>query len=340
MKAAGSGRLSAVRSAVGKAALTSIHRLPLLLRRRILFAFYQRRLGHFKEPRTFSEKMNWRILYDRREELAWTCDKLAMKERAAKFGIRVPETFWQGEELADLAEVELPDEWVLKPNHRSGLVYFGKGRPDIEQLRKLTAGWLDESQWAKMGEWAYSRAKRALLVEERLSALGTATDYKVRVFHGTPIACAVIAGRFSNQTTLTFYSPSWERLPATQAHPPGLPVPPPNQLGALLEAARQMSGTLDFLRVDMYVIDDEVYMGEVTPYPAGGLEAIKPFATDLAWGRLWTLPTLGEDSADPGKRRAGTDRRFAATLPRRPHPGLPARLSHTTTFRLRREGRP
>src|SRR3982750_723333 len=33
-------------------------------------------------PRTFTEKLNWRITLDRRELLAPTCDKLAMKEHA------------------------------------------------------------------------------------------------------------------------------------------------------------------------------------------------------------------------------------------------------------------
>jgi hypothetical protein len=113
----------------------------------------------------------------------------------------------------------------------------------------------------------------------------------------------VISDRFSSRKTLTFYSPSWKMLPATQAYPRGEYRPPPKNLPAVLDAATRMAGDLDFLRVDLYVVDDEVYLGEVTPYPAGGLNPIKPYAIDLSWGNMWELPSLEAFAAhgQPGK---------------------------------------
>src|SRR5205085_1748016 len=84
-------------------------------------------------PRSFTEKLNWRISWDRRPLLAHTCDKLAMKEhacRAAAGLVRVPETFWSGTDVADLVHADLPPRWVLKPNHTCMRVHFGEGRPD------------------------------------------------------------------------------------------------------------------------------------------------------------------------------------------------------------------
>src|ERR1700742_3390832 len=50
-------------------------KLPLRLRRQVLYARHQRRLLNLRNPERFTEKVNWRIVRDRRELLAWTCDK-------------------------------------------------------------------------------------------------------------------------------------------------------------------------------------------------------------------------------------------------------------------------
>ncbi len=67
--------------------LPPVHRtiaslLPLPARRRYLYLAGHRRLPRLRNPRTFTEKISWRILHDRRPTLAWTCDKLAMKDYA------------------------------------------------------------------------------------------------------------------------------------------------------------------------------------------------------------------------------------------------------------------
>src|SRR5215471_3670063 len=97
-----------------------MYRLPARSSRRALFMFYHCRLPHFRDPVPFNEKDNWRSLNDRRPILEWTCDKLAMKEYAAKVpGLRVPRTLWAGTDLRELGDTDLPEYWVLKPNHRS-----------------------------------------------------------------------------------------------------------------------------------------------------------------------------------------------------------------------------
>ena len=52
--------------------VSAICRLPVEVRRRVLFAWCNQRLPHFRNPGTFSDKVNWRILNDRRPLLEWT----------------------------------------------------------------------------------------------------------------------------------------------------------------------------------------------------------------------------------------------------------------------------
>ena len=130
--------------------------IPPRQRRQLLFLRNHGRWGNFKEPRTFSEKVNWRILNDRRPELAWTGDKLEMKAQARGSRRQEPRDLLVWGESGHVAEVTLPAHWVLKPNHRSSLVCFGQGDPDIEQLHRRTVGWTEETQSKVLGEWAYS----------------------------------------------------------------------------------------------------------------------------------------------------------------------------------------
>ena len=153
-------------SGLREASRSVIYRLPAGVERRVLFALAHRRLPHFGRPVTFSDKINWRILNDRRPLLEWTCDKLAMKDYALKeapAGLHVPQTIWSGSDIRSLETAELPEHWVLKPNHRTGLVYFGKGRPDQRELSAVTATWFNAFEANRLREWAYSKARPRLL---------------------------------------------------------------------------------------------------------------------------------------------------------------------------------
>src|SRR5258707_478012 len=117
---------------VRAATLSAIYKLPTGASRRALFASTHRRMPHFRKPLTFSDKVNWRILNDRRPLLEWTCDKLAMKEHARHVpGLHIPDTLWAGTDLRELTSARLPEHWILKPDHRTGLVYFGHGQARI-----------------------------------------------------------------------------------------------------------------------------------------------------------------------------------------------------------------
>jgi TupA-like ATPgrasp len=271
----------------------ALRTLPVGLRRRLLFVRYHRRLPHLARPATFSEKVNWRILHDRRALLAGTCDKLAMKELAlATAGdlVRVPRTLWTGTDVGELAGVALPAHWVLKANHLSGCVHFGSGPADVASLRPLVTPWVASARLADLGEWAYGKARRCLVVEEHISDGGPApVDYKVFVFGGVPRLVQVDTTRFAGHEQRR-YTPDWEPLPYVTRYPLGPVVPPPERLADLLLAASRIAADFDFLRVDLYEAAGEIWFGETTPYPDGGLVRFRPDGLDEELGRHWTLP--------------------------------------------------
>ena len=275
--------------------------LPVAWRRHVLFAFSQHRWGDFEHPRTFSEKVNWRIIHDRRDILADTCDKLRVKELATRAGVSVPETVWYGTDLADLVRVRLPPHWVLKANHSSGRIYFGSGDvTDPSALITGTRAWLRPSLPARFGERGYWHARPLFIVEEDLSRDGQAPmDYKFFVFDNQVRLIAVESDRFSAHVR-RFYRPPWEPLEAQLAHigwlttlrPLAREMPCPATISAMLEAAVTLGRGFDFMRVDLYSVDGRVYAGELTPYPGGGLPRFVPPSLDLELGSYWRLPAL------------------------------------------------
>lgn len=269
-----------------------LRHLPVSVRRHVQYTKAHRRRLHLRAPKRFSEKVNWRIAHDRRPVIEWTCDKLRMKKAAEVAGLRVPRTIWSGVDVAEILDLDLPTRWVLKPNHRTGLVHLGEGPPTEELLEAATSGWLKETQSDLRGEWAYSQATPCLLVEEWVGPTDEVpADYKLFVFDGVPHVIQVDTNRFSGHQR-RFYRPDWTPLDVKHTFPLAPVEPAPDLLDDMLDAAAKLGAEFDFIRVDLYVTPTALYFGEVTPYPGGGLERFEPRWLDQELGEAWTLPEV------------------------------------------------
>lgn len=280
--------LSALKS-VYQEALAS---LPVAHRRRVMYLRMHRRPLHLSDPQTFSEKVNWRMLNDRRDLIRNSCDKLWMKDLARNSGVAVPETLWSGTDVHNITGVS--GDWVLKPNHRSGLVHFGSGTPDPDEIARVTAGWLDETNATALGEWAYSQARRLLIIEELLGQRGEdLPDYKFFVFNGKVQMIQVDTSRHTTHQR-RLYTPSWRPMDTKMHYPLGPISPAPEALDEMIEIASRVGKPFDFIRVDLYVVDSRIYLGEVTPYPDGGLARFESADNDIDTnlGSMWVLPRL------------------------------------------------
>jgi TupA-like ATPgrasp len=261
--------------------------------------YYFHQFPNIRNPVTFYEKLNWRILKDRRPILEWTCDKLAMKEYVEKsqpaksLGVRVPRTLWSGTDVRDLASVELPTDWVLKPNHRSGQVYFGHGQPDMPILEKISQSWFYPFEAKDLHEWAYRKARPMLLAEELLGTPGSPpSDYKFYVFAGEVAAIQVDADRHTAHRRRV-YLPDW--TPIEDSSGKLLPLaaqPAPATLDKMIAISSELGRPFDFIRVDLYSVDGNIFFGELTPYSGSGLEVLMPDFLNVDLGAKWKLPEL------------------------------------------------
>lgn len=269
--------------------------VPLTLKREIIYIRAYRRRPNLSTPLLFSEKINWRIINDRRDRIAFTCDKGEMKKYVASIGadVRIPTTLWQGKNLVELQDAELPDNWILKPNHSSGKVIIGKtSSPNIGMLKRKTRNWLNNFNYSVLGEWAYSNASREFLVEELIGdGREDLPDYKFYVFDGVVRLIHVDTSRFGSPRR-RMYSPDWEPLPYRNSVPLDDVQAPPPELEAMKAVASHIGEGYDFIRVDLYRHNGEIWFGEMTPYPAGGAKPYRPEELDQILGDYWRIPEL------------------------------------------------
>ena len=271
--------------------------LPTRTRRQILYLRHHRRLPDFTHPISFSEKVNWRILNDRREVLRWTCDKAAMKQIVPTLSpsVNTPPSLWRGTDVTEIGRLSLPHRWVLKPNHLSGSVYIGTGEPQLDKLASISRKWLESSkQYLHNGEWAYQMAEPTILLEPWIGEHDSPdppNDYKVFTFNGEPTVIQVHSGRTTGHEQF-HYTPDWRRLDVRTAISAEYDISPPPNLPLMLSQAREIGQQFDFMRIDFYDSPAGLFFGEVTPSPAGGLRRFTPYSFDLWLGKHWQLPAL------------------------------------------------
>ena len=58
----------------------------------------------------------------------------------------------------------------------------------------------------------------------------------------------------------------------------------PDNLDKMIEYAEILSMGFPYLRIDLYNVDGEIYLGEITIYHGGGFDVIEPKEYDLFFG--------------------------------------------------------
>lgn len=278
-----------IRQQITRFGRATISSMPLPLARKILF---KHRFGYFpntRHPQTFQEKLNYRVLFDRRELLITASSKVESKSFVESLNVpslRVPRTYWHGSNLEELESLVAPSDWILKPSHRSGAVLFGTQGPIcIMHHRNELQTWLQEREYRTNKLWAYRHVTRELILEERLGDENDLTDYKFFVFDGKVALAQVDSGRFMEHTR-TLYDHNLHFINASYGVPPTEDLVSFEVLQHLAEVASRVGKDFDFVRVDLYYHQGETYFGELTVYPGGGLSEW-PHELDLDIGEFW-----------------------------------------------------
>lgn len=291
----------------------------LRLRHRHLTRRYRLKIGRlpdYANPQRYSEKIQWRKIFDRNPLFPLFVDKFGVREFVARTapGLELPEILWTGTEPDTIPYGSLPDRYVVKPNGRSGDWHFVLSSADADRdlISERCRRWLRRPYGRRMREWAYTHVVPRILIEELLcseSGGNRLQDFRFEVFDGRVRMITVTTAQIANtrRTALamdTFYDRDWRQLPfikpGRQTRAPAA-LAKPAQLGRMIDWSERLGTGLDYIRVDFYLVQDRAYFSELTVYPGSGLmlsrvspepglDPVEDFDTYLS--RHWRLPAI------------------------------------------------
>ena len=276
--------------------------LPDKLYLKLVYWLIMNKPLNLHDPKSFTEKMQWLKLYNRRPEYTIMVDKYAVKDYVANIiGVEyiIPTLgVWNNYEEIDFDS--LPNRFVLKTTQAGGgmgvVVCNDKTELNHKKVKKILENALRFDNYAVQREWPYKNVPARILAEEYIVPEPgelDLSDYKWYCFNGVPRYCQVIKNRHSTET-IDFFDTEWNHQVFVGLNPLARPasVTPlkPANLETHLFIARKLSKGIPFSRIDLYEVGNKTYFGEITLFPAAGFGRFTPDQYNDILGNMVELP--------------------------------------------------
>jgi len=263
--------------------------------RRVMYG-YAPRIPNIENPRTLNEKILHLKMYYRHPKASIIADKYAVRSYVSeKWGddILIP-LYGVYSDPESIKLSVLPEVFVAKPNHASGMILFcNRAGIRFDEMVRTMRGWLSIDYGELGREYQYVGIERKILLEKDLrveAGVSDICDYKIFCFGGEPTFIQFDQGRFSGHTR-SIFDLEWNRLPFSMAYPTSnASVEKPANLARMIEIASTLSKDLPLARVDLYNLKGKIYFGEITLHPGGGVLPFDPEIFDGLLGAELDLP--------------------------------------------------
>ena len=168
---------------------------------------------------------------------------------------------------------------MLKCNHGAGynIVCNDKSSLDIEAAKKQLKEWLKDDYSLTYAEMHYHQIKRKIICEKYIQPEDGVLpdDYKVYCFDGEAFCTMLCKEREQEENCkYYFFDKEWNFKPwdSSTADLKNVSIEKPKQFEKMLAYAEKISKGFPFVRVDLYVMEDRIYFGEMTFTPCGCLD--------------------------------------------------------------------
>ena len=250
-------------------------------------------------PKTFNEKLQWLKIHDRNPEYTTMVDKYKVRKYIAdtigeQYLIPLIAVY---DKVEDIDFSKLPQKFVLKCNHNSGVgmcICKDKSKLNIRKVKKGLKKGLKQDYYLTGREWPYKNVERKIVCEKFMEDKDSPDlkDYKFMCFNGEVKCVFVCSNRFSKDgLRITIVDKNWNVLPVKRpSHKTEDMIEKPKNYQLMLELAEKLSKDIPFIRVDFYEVNGKVYFGELTFFPGNGLEEFEPEEYDRILGDYINLP--------------------------------------------------
>ena len=284
--------------AVRAAVLNCLRFIPDKTMLRIQYWIKTGRTLNLKNPKRYTEKLQWYKLYYRNPVMHQCVHKYEVRDYVAKKGLQdiLVDSYGHFRSADEIDWEKLPDSFVLKTTNGGGglrvVLCHDKSTLNIDEVKQQLP--VRKAKTHSGGrEWAYYGLQPGIIAEQLLvnreNPEAGVNDYKIFCYRGKPKYIIVDVDRYVEHKR-NFYDTDWNRLNITSDCPAAdREVERPQNLEEMLKAAAKLSEDFPYVRVDLYNVDGKVYFGELTFYPWSGYVQFDPDETDYLFGEDFEL---------------------------------------------------
>jgi hypothetical protein len=149
----------------------------------------------------------------------------------------------------------------------------GLSEADIGKLVELGRGFLERRFGYAWGEWFYQTFESTLFIEKSVSD-DDPVDWRFFVVNGAVKLIRVTTNFYTRIGVLKLtYAPDWQLLSVDVDTPMQPAIPKPENLPEMVDLALKVAACakMNFCRIDLYCIEGQLIVGEVTYTPGDGL---------------------------------------------------------------------
>jgi hypothetical protein len=237
-------------------------------------------LASVLSPDTFNEKLLFRKLKDRSNLKKYVTDKEGLKKYVKnKLGEEyVPKTYKVIRSKESLDKASIPNKCCIKPTHLSGPVILRRNGEKVN--RRKMKKWFERDRFWWVRENNYKDLERKIIFEELLVGENdiVPNDYKIYCFDGKAKVIYAMKDRFGGRIKKYAFDTNYNFLGFGNSSHIFEEDPPrkPRKLSQMVSLSEELSADFDFIRVDMYEVDSELYVGELTSWPANCQKSFHP----------------------------------------------------------------
>lgn len=240
---------------------------------------------NWRNPKNINEKINWLKFYGDISYWPKLSDKFAVREYIKSKGLDniLVKLYGKWNNPFDIDWDALPDSFVLKMNNGSGDVEIckKKDKADKDRIIEKFVKLFDKKYLYTNAEPHYDKIAPCLIAEELLDVskqpipTNSLIDYKIWCFSGKVDFIWACYNRTSKSAEVASYDTQWNFHPEYSVYTDHYKkasalIPKPACLGEMIKIAEILSEGIPQVRVDLYVVDNKVYFGEMTFTSAGG----------------------------------------------------------------------
>lgn len=288
--------------------------LPIDKYLQLTYLYYHRKKLDIKRPKRYTEKLYWlkkyyqnnqkdllTKIYDKYNVREYICKKLGNDEY-------LPKLYGVYDSVEEIPFDKFPNDFILKITQGSGTNIISRGNESIDRgkYKEKLEKWLNEARDLNLTRKRYNEdsvlfnGDAKIICEELLmnEDKSIPDDIRFFCFNGKPRFFCVDfdsvdeRGEKKSEYYRNTYSLNGELIDVNLGRPNNseFKFETKGDISKMISIASKLSEDFIFVRIDMFIVNDKIYCGEITPIPQGGSGVVSPDSFDYKFGEFMKLP--------------------------------------------------